>query len=81
MKFWRAKKMKPVLDLRNVSGNAFAILGAAQRRMKELNVPEDKRKAFLMDAMSGDYHHLMTRLMEEFNLDVRNDFDDEEEDN
>ena len=69
---------KPVLDLRNVSGNAFAILGAAQRRMRELNVPEDERKAFLSLAMEGDYNNMLRLVMERFEILTSPDDEGEE---
>jgi hypothetical protein len=68
--------IKPVLDLRNVSGNAFSILGATSRRLKDLNVPEDERKAFLNGAMSGSYYDLLNTISERFHILTSEDGED-----
>ena len=45
-------------------GNAFGILGRVQRSLRLANVPEDKIKEFLKEAMSGDYNHLLCTVMD-----------------
>lgn len=40
-------------------GNAFAVLGKVKAAMRKANVPAADQKAFMDDAMSGDYDHLL----------------------
>lgn len=50
---------KPELELVGEDGNAFAILGKAQRVAKGAGWDKDKIKEFLDEAMSGNYDHLL----------------------
>lgn len=59
---------KPTLDVSEVSGNAFSLLGAASRRQKELGWSDERREEFRVKAMSGDYNNLLRCLSEEFEL-------------
>lgn len=54
------KKIK--LDLTDVDGNAFALLGAFRRQARRENWTEEEIKAVTQDAMSGDYDHLVGTL-------------------
>ena len=47
-------------------GNAFAILGHCQRAARKAYLPEDEIKAFVGEAKSGDYNHLLTTCMRWF---------------
>ena len=47
-------------------GNAFAILGHCQRAARKAYLPEDEIKAFIAEAKSGDYNHLLTTCMRWF---------------
>lgn len=42
-------------------GNAFAILGHVTKAMRRHGVPDVK--AFLQEAMAGDYNHLLATAM------------------
>jgi hypothetical protein len=44
-------------------GNAFAILGNMQEALRKGGVPKVEIDAFLEDAMSGDYDHLLQTCM------------------
>ena len=45
-------------------GNAFAILGAVDRALREGGVDEAERKAYYDEATSGDYDTLLRVSME-----------------
>jgi hypothetical protein len=40
-------------------GNAFAILGRCRRAMRGAGIDEDEIDAFLAEATTGDYDHLL----------------------
>jgi hypothetical protein len=44
-------------------GNAFAILGAVKKAIRKSDKPE-LAEAFMAEAMSGDYDHLLQTAME-----------------
>ena len=44
-------------------GNAFAILGQVQREMKRHGIDKDERDAYMNEATSGDYDHLLATTM------------------
>ncbi len=44
-------------------GNAFAILGAVTKAMREAGVDKDERDAFIAEATAGDYDHLLATAM------------------
>lgn len=46
------------IDLSGPDGNAFAILGIVQRRLKEIGRAEDVA-AFVAEATAGDYNNLL----------------------
>lgn len=56
-------------------GNAFSILGRAMRAAREAGVPKEEIDAYLAEARSGDYDHLLRITMEWFDCAGR----DEEE--
>lgn len=45
-------------------GNAFAIMGAVTKAMKKAGVPKTTIDAYMDEAMSGDYDHLLRTTME-----------------
>mgnify|MGYP003660442265 CR=1 FL=1 len=49
-------------------GNAFAIMGAAQRAAKRAGVPRDEIDAYLKEAQSGDYDNLLQVTMKWFDV-------------
>lgn len=42
-----------------VDGNAYAVMGYVRNAMKECGFDESEIKAYLDDAMSSDYNHLL----------------------
>ena len=50
-------------------GNAFAILGNCQRQARRAGVPKTDIDAFLAEATSGDYDHLLQTCMTYFDCD------------
>lgn len=45
-------------------GNAFAILGRVSKALRRGKCSEDFIKAFMKEATSGDYNHLLQTVME-----------------
>ena len=59
-------------------GNAFAILGRVSRIARNAGLYKNEIDAFQKEAMSGDYNHLLTTVMEWFSIDGDDDeWDDE----
>lgn len=44
-------------------GNAFAILGAVKRAMREAGISREEQEAFTTEATSGDYDNLLNTAM------------------
>jgi hypothetical protein len=63
-----AQRPRPRVRLVGRNGNAFAVLGAATKALLEAGWTQDERDAFLAEATSGDYDHLLATVME--HLDV-----------
>lgn len=61
-------------------GNAFAILGRAQTAARRGGVPKDEIEAFLTQAKSGDYDHLLATVTDWFNTNEDDDEDDYDDD-
>lgn len=57
-------------------GNCFAILGRVSNAMKRANIGRAQREAFLEEATSGDYNHLLATVMAWVNVDVYTDEED-----
>lgn len=51
------------VQLSGEDGNAFAILAAVQRALRRAGIDEDEVSAFLTEAKSGDYDHLLQTAM------------------
>ena len=51
------------VKLAGKDGNAFAILGRVRTAMNKANVPPDEMRAFMDEATSGDYDHLLRTCM------------------
>jgi len=49
--------------LSDIDGNAFAILGAVQRALRQAGIDEEEIKEFFEEATSGDYDHLLETCM------------------
>lgn len=44
-------------------GNAFNLLGICTRAMRKAHLPQTEIDAFMSEAMSGDYDHLLATVM------------------
>jgi hypothetical protein len=44
-------------------GNAFYILGKVQRALRRAGVPKEEIDAYMAEATSGDYDHLLATTM------------------
>jgi len=58
----------PRLRLTGVDGNAFNVLGMAKRAAVRAEWTEEKIKAFLKEAMDGNYDHLLQTCMKYFDV-------------
>ena len=56
-------KSKLEIDLSGPEGNAFVLMGIAQRWAKELGLDS---KAVIAEMMSGDYEHLLSVMEKHF---------------
>jgi hypothetical protein len=56
------------VKLSGQDGNAFFILGRVSKAMKSANIPAEEQKAFMDEAMSGDYDHLLRTCCEWVNV-------------
>ncbi len=61
----------PHINVRLVGedGNAFAILGRVNHALRMAKVPKEERDAFIKEATSGDYNHLLATCMDWVNCD------------
>tara|TARA_R110000851_G_scaffold87173_2_gene189932 strand:- start:943 stop:1167 length:225 start_codon:yes stop_codon:yes gene_type:complete len=48
-----------VIDLTGPNGNAFALIGLAQKLAKQLDYQPDERGELTTEMMGGDYEHLL----------------------
>lgn len=55
-------------DLKGPQGNAWCLLGAAQRAFKEHGSPKELAESFHEEATSGDYEHLLATILVFFNV-------------
>ena len=64
------KPKYPDVDIRLVGedGNAFAILGICQREARRQCVPDEEVKAFMQEAIAGNYDHLLATCQKWFNI-------------
>jgi hypothetical protein len=65
------------LELCGQDGNAYSILGRAQRAAKRAGLPKAEWQAFHKQATSGDYDNLLRTCMEWFSCDVDEEDDDD----
>lgn len=54
---------KVQFDIANSNGNAFALIGGWKRAARREGWSEDDIEAVLVEAMSGDYDHLVQTIM------------------
>lgn len=52
------------VQLTGQDGNAFAILGAVQRAMRQGGCSADEVTSFMDEATAGDYDHLLRTTMQ-----------------
>lgn len=52
-----------IVEMRD--GNAYAILAAIRKAMRRAGIPDAEIEAFVTEAKSGDYDHLIQTCMEE----------------
>lgn len=57
------EKEKPTVNLVGCDGNAFAILGKAQKALKKEGYTQDEVDEYFDEATSGDYDHLLQVTM------------------
>ena len=53
---------KVTLDLTNIDGNAFALMGAFSRQARREKWTPEEIKTVLSECESGDYAHLVSTL-------------------
>jgi len=58
---------KPKLNIVGKDGNAFSILGKAEKALKRAGKNDEITK-FMDEAMSGDYNHLLATVMKYFDV-------------
>ncbi len=51
------------------NGNAFCILGICKRVMEHAKLPQTEIDAFMTEAMSGDYDHLLATVVSWFEVE------------
>lgn len=59
---------KPKLKLVGEDGNAFMILGLAQRAAKKAGWTKEQIDEYMTKAMAGNYDHLLQTTMEYFDV-------------
>lgn len=57
---------KPLLKLCGEDGNAFAILGRAQKTARKAGWTNERIDQMIDEATAGDYDHLLSVIMENF---------------
>lgn len=63
------RRNRPGLKLTGKDGNAFNILGLAKKAAEKAGWPESKIEAFLHQATTKDYDHLLETCMEWFDVE------------
>jgi hypothetical protein len=56
------------VQLTGQDGNAFMILGLTQKALRRANVPAEEIDAYMAEAQSGDYDHLLQTTMRTVNV-------------
>jgi hypothetical protein len=57
------------VNLTDIDGNAFSIMGAVTRAMKRAGVGKEERSQYLKEATAGDYNQLLMTTMEWVRVD------------
>jgi hypothetical protein len=50
------------IDLSAIDGNAYAIMGAAQRKLKQAGASQEEINQYLDESMSSDYENLVATV-------------------
>jgi hypothetical protein len=58
------------VDLYDVDGNAYAIMGAVIKEMKREGVSKEARDAYFKEATKGTYAELLATTMEWVNVEL-----------
>lgn len=59
-----AKYPNIVVPMVGEDGNAFSILGRVKKAMRKNGLGKEEQDAFVSEATSGDYDHLIRTVME-----------------
>jgi len=70
---------KPIVKLVGEDGNAFSILGRCRTAARKAGMPKEQFDAFMEEATSGDYNHLLATVMKYFDEESERSEDDEED--
>ncbi|MBI4471440.1 MAG: hypothetical protein HY646_02155 [Acidobacteria bacterium] len=57
------------VKLTGSDSNAFAVLGSVQHALRKAGVPKPEIDAFIAEATSGDYDHLLATCMKTVEVD------------
>ncbi len=57
-----------IVEIADKEGNAFTILGLCKAAAEESHLPADEVSAFLAEATTGDYEHLLQTAMRWFTV-------------
>lgn len=59
-----------------VDGNAYSVMGYVRDAMREIGMSQDEREAYVADATSGNYKHLLyvsMKMIDKCNERLEND--------
>lgn len=70
-------KKKVIMQLVGLDSNAYSIMGAFRRNARKQGWTSDEISAVLNEAMSGDYNHLLSTIMD--NVEMPEDEDEDEQ--
>ena len=72
--------MENKYSLVGIDGNAYFIMGYVNRCMREVGMSQEQRTAYIKDATSDDYHHLLyvsIGMVDKCNRWAEGNYDDE----
>lgn len=58
-----------VVQLIGEGGNAFFIIGRVSKALRRANIPKEEIDAFVTEATSGDYDHVLQTAMKFVNVE------------
>jgi hypothetical protein len=68
------------VNLDNVDGNAFAVMGVVTRALRKHGVSKEEIDAYRKESMSGDYDNLLQTIPKWVNVEGEYPDDDDDED-